>query len=168
MNRAALLLIAFLSFAAAATATAQTPPLSGTTVITLGTAGGPLPRADRAQSSNLLISNGVLYLIDVGDGATRRIVQAGYDFRKVGKIFITHLHSDHDNGLATLINSQWEYQRAEPTDIYGGGAEALVKGALDYLTPNADIRWNEGKQRPMADTFHGHDIVPASSIRTRT
>src|SRR5580704_828278 len=136
------------------------PAKAGTTVITLGTAGGPLPRADRAQSSNLLISNGVLYLIDVGDGATRRIVQAGYDFRKVGKIFITHLHSDHDNGLATLINSQWEYQRAEPTDIYGGGAEALVKGALDYLTPNADIRWNEGKQRPMADTFHGHDIVP--------
>ena len=36
----------------------------------------------------------------------------------------------------------------------------LVKGALDYLTPNADIRWNEGKQRPMADTFHGHDIEP--------
>ena len=34
--------------------------------------------------------------------------------------------------------SQWEYQRAEPTDIYGGGVEALVAGALVYLTPNAD------------------------------
>jgi ribonuclease BN (tRNA processing enzyme) len=54
--------------------------------------------------------------------------------------------------------SQWEYQRAEPTDIYGGGAEALVKGALAYLTPNAEIRWAEGKQRPMDATFHGHDV----------
>ncbi len=104
-----------------------------------------MPRKDRAQSSNLLIINGTLYLIDAGDGATRRIVQAGYDFRKVGKIFITHPHSDHDNGLATLMNSEWEYQRAEPIDIYGGGVEALVKGALDYLTPNADIRWTKAR-----------------------
>ena len=58
--------------------------------------------------------------------------------------------------------SQWEYQRAEPTDIYGGGVEALVKGALAYLTPNAEIRWAEGKKRPMADTFHGHDMAAAS------
>ena len=133
---------------------------TGTTLITLGTRGGPLPTEDRAQSSNLLVVSGTLYLIDAGDGVTRRIVQAGYDFRKVGKIFITHLHSDHTAGLATLLVSQWEYQRAEPTDIYGSGAEILVKGALDYLTPNAEIRWAEGKQRPMADAFHGHDAPP--------
>ena len=91
---------------------------------------------------------------------TRRIVQAGDDFRKIGKIFITHPHSDHTAGLATLMVSQWEYQRAEPTDIYGGGVEALVKGAIAYLTPNAEIRWAEGKKRPMAETFHGHDVQP--------
>src|SRR5262249_39964836 len=133
---------------------------AGTTLITLGTAGGPMPRADRAQSSNLLVVNGTLYLIDAGDGVTRRIVQAGYDFRKVGKIFITHAHSDHDNGLATLLNSEWEYQRATPIDIYGGGLEPLVKGAIAYLQPNADNRWSEGKKRSMADTFQAHDIAP--------
>lgn len=131
---------------------------SGTKLITLGTGGGPLPRKDRTQSSNLLVVNGTLYLIDAGDNVTRRIVQAGYDFRKVGKIFITHPHSDHTAGLATLMVSQWEYQRAEPVDIYGGGVEALVKGAMAYLMPNAEIRWAEGKQRPMDATFHGHDV----------
>jgi ribonuclease BN (tRNA processing enzyme) len=134
------------------------PQASGTRLITLGTRGGPLPTKDRAQSSNLLVVNGTLYLIDAGDGVTRRIVQSGNDFRKVGKIFITHPHSDHTAGLATLLVSQWEYQRAEPTDIYGGGVEALVKGALAYLGPNADIRWAEGKKRPMEATFHGHDV----------
>ena len=133
---------------------ATAPAPKGTTLITLGTRGGPLPTKDRAQSSNLLVVNGTLYLIDAGDGATRRIVQAGYDFRQVGKIFITHAHSDHTNGLATLLNSEWEYQRAEPIDIYGSGVEALVKGAIAYLTPNAEIRWAEGKQRPIAATFH--------------
>jgi ribonuclease BN (tRNA processing enzyme) len=136
------------------------PAASGTTLVTLGTAGGPLPRPDRAQSSNLLVVNGTLYLIDAGGSVTSRIVQAGYDFRKVGKIFITHPHSDHTAGLATLLVSEWEYQRAEPIDIYGGGVEALVKGAIDYLTPNAEIRWAEGKKRPMTDTFHAHDVMP--------
>jgi ribonuclease BN (tRNA processing enzyme) len=140
---------------------AQTPkPETGTRIITLGTRGGPLPTKDRAQSSNLLIVNGTLYLIDAGDGVTRRIVQAGADFRQVGKIFITHPHSDHTNGLATLLNSEWEYQRREPIDVYGGGVEALVKGAIAYLTPNAEIRWAEGKKQPMSDIFHGHDVKP--------
>ncbi len=135
-------------------------PARGTAIITLGTRGGPLPTAGRTQSSNLLVVNGTPYLIDAGDGVTRRIVRAGYDFRKIGKIFITHPHSDHTNGLATLLNSQWEYQRPDPTDIYGGGVEALVKGAISYLTVNADIRWAEGKKRSMAEAYHGHDIGP--------
>jgi len=139
---------------------AQTPPAKGTVLVTLGTSGGPLPRPGRTQSSNLLVVNGTPYLIDAGDGATRRIVRAGYDFRKVGKVFITHPHSDHTNGLATLLASQWEYQRREPTDVYGYGVEALVAGAIAYLTPNAEIRWSEGKRTKMSDVFKGHDVAP--------
>jgi ribonuclease BN (tRNA processing enzyme) len=161
VNKTSLLLAGFIAVVAANHAFAQAPAAqSGTTLITLGTRGGPLPTADRAQSSNLLVVNGTLYLIDAGGSVTMRIVQAGYDFRKVGKIFITHPHSDHTDGLATLLNSEWEYQRAEPIDIYGGGVEALVKGAIAYLQPNADIRWSEGKKRPMANTFVGHDVGP--------
>ena len=143
-------------YALAQTKTQDGP--KGTVIVTLGTRGGPLPTKDRAQSSNLLIVNGTLYLIDAGDGVTRRIVESGYDFRKIGKIFITHPHSDHTNGLATQLASEWEYQRREPIDVYGGGVEALVKGAIAYLTPNAEIRWAEGKKMPMADIFHGHDV----------
>ena len=128
---------------------------SGTILITLGTAGGPVPRADRMQSSNLLVVNGTLYLIDAGGGVTHRVVQAGYDYRHVSNIFITHAHSDHMAGLATLLVSAWE-QQAPPIDIYGSGVEAVVKGAIDYMTPNAEIRWTEGKKRPMADSFRAH------------
>jgi ribonuclease BN (tRNA processing enzyme) len=156
-----LLTAAWLSVAAMHGAAAQpSPQPPGVKLITLGTRGGPFPTADRAQSANLLVVNGTLYLIDAGGSVTHRIAQSGYDFRKIGKIFITHPHSDHTAGLATLLVSQWEYQRAEPTDIYGGGVEALVKGALAYLTPNAEIRWAEGKKRPMEAIFHGHDIAP--------
>jgi ribonuclease BN (tRNA processing enzyme) len=140
----------------------------GTKLITLGTRGGPLPTKDRSQSSNLLIVNGTLYLIDAGDNVTRRIVQAGSDFRQVGKIFITHPHSDHTMGLATLLVSAWEYQRRDAIDVYGPpGIEALVKGAMDYLTDNAEIRWAEGKRRPMGELFHAHDAAPGLVYQDR-
>jgi ribonuclease BN (tRNA processing enzyme) len=135
-------------------------PLAGTHVVTLGTAGGPLPRKDRAQSSNLLLVDGRLYLIDAGDGVTRRIVQGGYDFRQVGKIFVTHLHGDHTGGLAALLVTRWEFEPRNPVDIYGSGVEELVNGAIAFLTPNAEIRWAQGKRTPMTETFHGHDVVP--------
>mgnify|MGYP000855450260 CR=1 FL=1 len=139
----------------------ERPAPSGTRLLTLGTAGGPLPTKDRAQVSNLLIANGVSYLVDAGDNVTRRIVQSGHDFRKIGKIFITHPHSDHTMGLATLMASAWEFQRSEPIDIYGPpGIEALVSGALHYLTVNAEIRFAEGKTAPIAELFRAHDIQP--------
>jgi ribonuclease BN (tRNA processing enzyme) len=132
---------------------------AGTRVVTLGTAGGPLPRKDRAQPSNLLAVGDALYLIDAGDGVTRRIVQTGYDFGQVGKVFITHAHGDHMSGLAPLLLARWEFQPRDPVDVYGSGAEELVKGAIAYLTPNADIRSVQGKRTPMTQTFHGHEVV---------
>ena len=61
--------------------TAPTRPKIGTRLITLGTAAGPLPRAGRAQSSNLLTVNGTHYVIDAGDGVARRIAKAGINVK---------------------------------------------------------------------------------------
>jgi ribonuclease BN (tRNA processing enzyme) len=142
---------------------AQTPPpAKGTVLVTLGTAGGPLPRGGRAQASNLLVVNGTPYLIDAGDGAARRIARSGFDVRRIGKVFITHPHSDHTNGLLTVLNAQWEYARREPTDIYGSGVDALVKGAIAFLTPNAEVRWSEGKRINMNEVFRAHEIAAGS------
>src|SRR5262245_2248114 len=79
----------------------------GTRLITLGTASGPIPRAGRAQSSNLLIVNGTLYVVDAGDGVARRLAKAKIDVRDISTVFITHLHDDHTAGLGTLMSSAW-------------------------------------------------------------
>jgi hypothetical protein len=55
---------------------------SGTRLITLGTSGGPPPRAHRAQSSNLLIVNGALYVVDAGDGVARRLARLVSTFER--------------------------------------------------------------------------------------
>src|SRR6516225_2323174 len=59
---------------------------TGTRLITLGTQGGPNPRAHRAQSSNLLIINGAQYVVDAGDGVARRLAKRGIDIREIGPL----------------------------------------------------------------------------------
>jgi ribonuclease BN (tRNA processing enzyme) len=132
-------------------------------LITLGTRGGPIPSKDRAQSSNLLIVNDTYYIVDAGDGLLRRLAQANANFRKVGKIFITHDHDDHTSGLGPLMSVSWDFQRHDPIDVYGPpGTAALVKGAIQYYTVNAEIRWVEGRRTPLSDVFVGHDVQPGA------
>jgi ribonuclease BN (tRNA processing enzyme) len=134
---------------------------SATKLVTLGTAGGPLPRADRAQSSNLLLVNGQPYLIDMGDGVTRRLAETGTSFMKVNQIFITHLHNDHMAGLATFLDTSWQYAKRTAIDVYGPvGTESVVKGAIHYMTEDAQIRYTEGKVVPLEKVFVGHDKKP--------
>lgn len=138
---------------------AQTP--AGTRFITLGTRGGPIPAKERAQSSNLLVVNGTCYLIDAGDGVLRRLTQAGVNFRRIEKVFITHGHDDHTAGLGTLMSTSWDFQRHDPIDVYGPpGTSALVRGAVEYFKVNAEIRWAEGRRTPLGDVFVGHDAEP--------
>ena len=53
------------------------------------------------------------------------------------------------------------FQRHDPVDVYGPpGTAALVKGAIQYFTVNAEIRWVEGRRTPLTDVFVGHDVQP--------
>lgn len=140
--------------------TAATPAPTGTRLITLGTVAGPPPRPHRAQSSNLLIVNGTLYVVDAGDGVARRIAKAGFNVRDVGTIFITHHHDDHTAGLGTLMSTAWDGQRTTPINVYGPPqTEDLVKAAVQYFTISAEIRIADGGRTiPIERLFFGHDI----------
>jgi len=134
---------------------------TGTRLITLGTASGPNPRAGRAQSSNLLIVNGALYVVDAGDGVARRLAEAGINIREIGTIFITHHHDDHTAGLGTLLSVAWDQQRTKPINVYGPPrTQELVKAAVQYFTISAEIRIADGGRTvPIAQVFFGHDAA---------
>jgi len=78
----------------------------------------PVPRAKRAQSSNLLIVNGRLILWTPGI-APPPACKMRFNFRTLSTIFITHGHNDHTGGLGMLLSAQWGAQRTQPVNVYG-------------------------------------------------
>jgi ribonuclease BN (tRNA processing enzyme) len=145
----------------------QSATKKGTRVITLGTRSGPFPTAVRAQSSNALIVDDAVYLIDTGDGAARRLARAGIAIRNIEAIFLTHLHDDHTTGLVPLMSVEWQLDRSKNVGIYGPPeTETLVGAALKFLTVNSDIRLSEGtRTRAISTVFTGHDIQPGVVYR---
>jgi ribonuclease BN (tRNA processing enzyme) len=138
----------------------DSPAKAGTRLITLGTRSGPNPTVHRAQSSNLLVVNGTLYLIDAGEGVTRRLNRFGSNFRDIEMIFITHPHSDHTGGLGGLMGTIYDANRAKPVAIMGPpGTDASVKGLLQFLNVSSEIRISDGgKATPVAKIFTSQDL----------
>jgi ribonuclease BN (tRNA processing enzyme) len=145
-------------------ARAQTIPQSktGTRLIILGTRSGPIPTTGRAQASNVLIVKGIPYIIDAGDGVTRRLTRAQIGFRDIDTIFITHAHSDHTSGLPALLTAQYDSNRTKPVNIYGPpGTAETVQGILPFLDVNAELRVANGALAVMASKiFRGHNMEP--------
>jgi ribonuclease BN (tRNA processing enzyme) len=153
--------VATLAFSDASLAQSAGPPVNtGTRLITVGTAGGPVPRASRAQSANLLIVNGTPYLIDAGDGTTRRLAKMHFNFRTLATVFITHGHNDHTGGLGMALSAAWTAQRTAPINVYGPpGTEALIKAAIAYYGLDGEIRLSDGSRTmPIEKLFVGHDV----------
>jgi hypothetical protein len=76
---------------------------SKTTLITLGTQGGPFQSRNRAQPANVLIVNEQAYVVEAGNAAVRQLSIAGIPLARVSHIFITHNHDDHNADAGTMM-----------------------------------------------------------------
>jgi ribonuclease BN (tRNA processing enzyme) len=110
-----------------------------TQILFLGTASGPPLRLQRSEPSTLLIVDGRKYLIDCGIGTARRLVEAGVDSSQIKTIFFTHLHADHDMGLADVMANDFFVRgpmgAADPINIYGPPqTKELVDAAFHFIS----------------------------------
>src|SRR5690349_16602494 len=87
----------------AAAALANAEPLN----VTILGSGSPVPSSLRFSQSILVEAGPQKLLIDAGRGATIRLTQAGVPLREVSAIFVTHLHTDHVDGLQDLWSTGW-------------------------------------------------------------
>ncbi|MHC5234323.1 MBL fold metallo-hydrolase [Brucella sp. LJL56] len=155
-------LAALLAFASTSSNAFAEERASGTKLITLGTLAGPFPSKTRAQSSNLVVVNGVYYIFDAGDGVVRRLAEANIPLQNIGLVFLTHLHDDHTAGLPALLGAAWDSKRTDPINVYGPPkTEQLVKALIDFDKISADIRIVDGgRSIPIETLFSGHDTMP--------
>lgn len=90
-------------------------------VVLLGTAGGPLPSPVRAGISQAVVAGGRVYLVDCGSGVTRQLRRARL-LDRLHRVFLTHLHSDHDCDYFTLFLLGWPIlQNNPPVHVHGPG-----------------------------------------------
>lgn len=89
-------------------------------LILLGTKGGPTIRANNTcQTSNALLINQKLYVVDCGTGVSRRVVEAGLPLQALRYVFITHHHSDHTLEYGGLLHNAWSNGLKTRVDVFG-------------------------------------------------
>lgn len=110
-----------------------------TQLLILGT-GTPSLVPNRYQSSAALIVGDQPYLIDCGSGSLQRQMDAraigltAFDYPKLTRLFVTHLHPDHTLGIPAFIIGNWIKGRTEPVQIYGPqGISKIAYGTLDMF-----------------------------------
>ncbi|MGE3246438.1 MAG: MBL fold metallo-hydrolase [Beijerinckiaceae bacterium] len=86
-------------------------------VTLLGT-GSPEPHARRASSGYLVETGADTLLLDCGGGVFDRLIQSGRKPSDIGKLFFTHLHSDHMMDYARLVHANWD-GRGKDYDVWG-------------------------------------------------
>ena len=104
-------------------ACAQTTPSTCLEVVLTGTQGGP-PAVNGLAGPGTLVRygsvenqcNDVLLQFDTGRGTTERLSQLGVSPNKLDAVFLTHLHSDHTEGLIGLMQLRWHFL-GKPLDV---------------------------------------------------
>ena len=155
---------AFIASTLAAAATACVPATAlaegrKTRLILLGTGGGPRPRKENKSASNALIVNGVLYVVDCGNGVALQLAAARVPLPTLRHVFITHQHSDHNADYGNLIWLSWASGLRTRVDTWGPPPlEKMTRLFLEMNAYDIDIRIEDEGRVPLAPLIHAHDV----------
>jgi ribonuclease Z len=117
-----------------------TKPAEKMYAILLGT-GFPRPDADRAGPSTAVIFGEKVFLVDAGRGVMQRVAGAALKPSSIQAVFLTHLHSDHIDGLPDVFHSTWQFGRSTPFQLYGPeGTNDVVDGIMKFYAADIHIR----------------------------
>ena len=144
-------------------------PLSGQSssikVTLLGTS-GPSMAIDRPEAGTLVQAGSENLLFDCGRGVPERLNQLGLG--NINKVFLTHLHSDHTQGLPILWMGGWNGRGTNALSLWGPGSDVDqptgVTGLAAQLTTayatNTHIRRDLVEHwQAEAIAIAAHDIV---------
>jgi ribonuclease Z len=94
--------------------------------------GSPLPDADRAGPCLAVLAGNDAFIFDAGSGSIRKLGRMGFPMERLRAAFLTHLHSDHIDGLGELLLQAWiAGSRDKPLPLIGpAGTDKVVAGLM--------------------------------------
>lgn len=92
--------------------------------------GSPMPDTSRAGPCLGVLAGDRAFVFDVGSGGARNLGSMGFPIARLESVFLTHLHSDHIDGLGELLLNSWiAGGRSAQTPVRGPrGTNEVVAG----------------------------------------
>lgn len=92
--------------------------------------GSPMPDADRAGPCLAVLAGGQGFVFDAGSGSIRKLGRMGFPMDHLQGAYLTHLHSDHIDGLGELLLQAWiAGSRGTPLPVSGpAGTDKVIAG----------------------------------------
>jgi ribonuclease Z len=118
--------------------------------------GSPLPSRERASACTVVIADGKLFIFDMGEGSGETLALMGLPLGKVEGVWLTHLHSDHFEGLGPFTLQRWAGSSAKtPLAVFGPEGVTEITDGL-----NAAYRIDSTYRI----AHHGKAVVPPSGF----
>lgn len=94
--------------------------------------GSPMPDADRTGPCLGVLAGRDAFVVDAGSGSIRKLQRMGFPMDRLQGVFLTHLHSDHIDGLGELLLQAWiAGGRNTPLPVHGPqGTGKVVAGLM--------------------------------------
>lgn len=92
--------------------------------------GSPMPDIARAGPCIGVLAGDQAFVFDAGSGSVRKLGSMGFPMTQLKGAYLTHLHSDHIDGLGELLLQAWiTGERSTPLPVSGpAGTERVVNG----------------------------------------
>lgn len=93
-------------------------------------AGSPMPDPFRSGPCLGIVAGNHIIMIDTGSGGSRNLARMGFPTGRVEAVYLTHLHSDHIDGLGEAMLQSWiGGSRKSPLPVRGPkGTAGVVDG----------------------------------------
>ncbi|WP_397598865.1 MBL fold metallo-hydrolase [Sphingorhabdus sp.] len=118
--------------------------------------GSPLPNRDRAAACTVVIAGGRLFIFDMGEGSGKTLSLMGMPLDKIEGVWLTHLHSDHFEGLGPFTLQRWAGTSAK-TPLPVSGPEGVTE-----ITDGLNAAYRIDSTYRIA--HHGAAVVPQSGF----
>ncbi|ABI77823.1 metallo-beta-lactamase family protein [Hyphomonas neptunium ATCC 15444] len=122
--------------------------------------GSPLPDAARAGPCIGVLAGDRAFIFDVGAGSIRRLTRMGFPTGRTEKLYLSHLHSDHFDGIGELMIGAWVGgSRSAPLPVAGPEGVAEVMNGFNAAY-RIDSTYRMAHHGPGVANPDGYGLAP--------